>query len=62
MECRHELAFRCGAQASDEHLMLTSDLQLHLEPLLHHLQILLDTLQRHDTKSGCAAYASQEFF
>jgi hypothetical protein len=25
------------AQASDEHLMLTNDLQLHLEPLQHHL-------------------------
>jgi hypothetical protein len=42
--------------------MLTSDLQLHIEPLHHHLQTLLDILQRHGTESGCAAYISQEFF
>jgi hypothetical protein len=61
MEWRHELALRRGAPTSDEHPMLTSDVQLHLEPLQHHLQTLLDTLQRHDTKSGCAGYTSQEF-
>jgi hypothetical protein len=61
MEWRHELALRCGAPASDEHLMLTSDVKLHLEPLQHHLQTLLDTSQRYDTKNGCAAYISQEF-
>jgi hypothetical protein len=61
LEWRHELAFRCRAPTSDEHPMLTSDVQLHLEPLQHHLKTLLDSFQRHNTKSGCAAYTSQEF-
>jgi hypothetical protein len=40
MECRHELALRRGVPASDEHSMLTSDVQLHLELVQHHLQTL----------------------
>jgi hypothetical protein len=55
MECNHEVALRRGPQAFDEHLMLTKDLQVHLGPLHHHLQTLLDSLMRHGTKSECAA-------
>jgi hypothetical protein len=61
LEWRHELALRHGVPTPDEHPMLTSDIQLHLEPLQHHLQTLLDTLQRQGTNSGCAAHISQEF-
>jgi hypothetical protein len=42
--------------------MLTEDLQLHLGPLQHHLQTLLESLLRQDTMSECASYISQEFF
>jgi hypothetical protein len=52
MECIHELAFRREVQASDEHLMLTNDLQLHLEPLQHHLQTLLSSSLKHSTRVG----------
>jgi hypothetical protein len=38
--------------------MLTSDVQLHLELLQHHLQTLPGTTQRQGTKSGGAAYIS----
>jgi hypothetical protein len=31
LECRYELALRSGIPTPDEHLMLTSDVQLHRE-------------------------------
>jgi hypothetical protein len=37
LECRHELALWRGVLAYDEHLMLTSDIQLHLNLVQHHL-------------------------
>jgi hypothetical protein len=61
MFATHELALRCGALALDEHPMLNSDVQLHLEFVHHHLQTLSGTTQRHGTKNGCAAYISREF-
>jgi hypothetical protein len=41
--------------------MLTSDTQLHLELVQHHLQTLPGTTQSHGTKNGGAAYISREF-
>jgi hypothetical protein len=61
LEWRHKLALRRGAPASEEHPMLTSDTQLHLKLVQHHLQILPDTTQSHGTKNACATYTSREF-
>jgi hypothetical protein len=57
-EWRHELALQRGAPASDKHPMLTSDTQLHLELVQHHLQTLLGTTQSHGIENGCASYIS----
>jgi hypothetical protein len=46
LECRYELALRRGIPTPDEHPMLTSDVQLHLELVQHHLQTLPSTTQR----------------
>jgi hypothetical protein len=48
------------APTPDEHPMLTSDAQLHLELVQHHLQTLPGTTQSHSIKSGAAAYISRE--
>jgi hypothetical protein len=58
---QYELALRRGIPTPDEHPMLTSDAQLHLELVQHHLQTLPGTTQSHGTKSGGAAYISREF-
>jgi hypothetical protein len=52
LECRHELDLQREISTPDEHPMLTSDTQLHLELVQHHLQTLPGTTQSHCTKSG----------
>jgi hypothetical protein len=41
--------------------MLTSDVQLHLQLVQHHLQTLHDTTQKQGTKNGGVAYILLEF-
>jgi hypothetical protein len=61
LECRYELALWRGVPTPDEHPMLTSDVQLDLKLVQHHLQTLPGTTQRQGAKSGGDAYISREF-
>jgi hypothetical protein len=57
----YELAVQHGIPSPSEHLMLTSDVLLHLQLVQHHLQTLPDTTQKQGTKNGGVAYISREF-